>query len=349
MIDQEKVGKFIADLRKEKGLTQDDLAEKMFVGREAISKWERGVCIPGQTILLSLSEEFNVSINEILYGERKNNKNSKVVENTSFNWFLMQLKRIKKYIVIAFIFFLVCFTIIYFVQDYNSFKILTTYVNGDSFTINKGLIVRCREKLYFQFGSVINHTDYDITSINLYYGADENKIKLASGSNINDIVVNKNDLEKSTNKGIKDIYDNLYLEINTDELTELYKVNVTVDFRATLFKNEEEKTTTEAHIEPYSNDFNNNKDIRDKFVLIKGEYVYEFNYKDKKYKCLLNDNVIQMTTEKYNLDYIIGDNIIRIENEKLSVIYDLNNKTCESNNCKEYMNIINMFVNNVIN
>ena len=134
MIDQEKVGKFIADLRKEKGLTQDDLAEKMFVGREAISKWERGVCIPGQTILLSLSEEFNVSINEILYGERKNNKNSKVVENTSFNWFLMQLKRIKKYIVIAFIFFLVCFTIIYFVQDYNSFKILTTYVNGDSFT-----------------------------------------------------------------------------------------------------------------------------------------------------------------------------------------------------------------------
>ncbi len=349
MIDQEKVGKFIADLRKEKGLTQDDLAEKIFVGREAISKWERGVCIPGQTILLSLSEEFNVSINEILYGERKNNKNSKVVENTSFNWFLLQLKRIKKYIVIAFIFFLACFTIIYFVQDYNSFKILTTYVNGDSFTINKGLIVRCREKLYFQFGSVINHTDYDITSINLYYGADENKIKLASGSNINDIVVNKNDLEKSTNKGIKDIYDNLYLEINTDELTELYKVNVTVDFRATLFKNEEEKTTTEAHIEPYSNDFNNNKDIRDKFVLIKGEYVYEFSYKDKKYKCLLNDNVIQMTTEKYNLDYIIGDNIIRIENEKLSVIYDLNNKTCESNNCKEYMNIINMFVNNVIN
>ena len=201
MIDQEKVGKFIADLRKEKGLTQDDLAEKMFVGREAISKWERGVCIPGQTILLSLSEEFNVSINEILYGERKNNKNSKVVENTSFNWFLMQLKRIKKYIVIAFIFFLVCFTIITY-----------TYVNGDSFTINKGLIVRCREKLYFQFGSVINHTDYDITSINLYYGADENKIKLASGSKINDIVVNKNDLEKSTNKGIKDIYDNLYLD-----------------------------------------------------------------------------------------------------------------------------------------
>lgn len=274
MIDQEKVGKFIADLRKEKGLTQDDLAEKMFVGREAISKWERGVCIPGQTILLSLSEEFNVSINEILYGERKNNKNSKVVENTSFNWFLMQLKRIKKYIVIAFIFFLVCFTIIYFVQDYNSFKILTTYVNGDSFTINKGLIVRCREKLYFQFGSVINHTDYDITSMNLYYGADENKIKLASGSNINDIVVNKNDLEKSTNKGIKDIYDNLYLEINTDELTELYKVNVTVDFRATLFGNEEETLTTEAHIEPYSNNFNNDKDLRDKFVLIKGEYVY---------------------------------------------------------------------------
>ena len=348
MIDQEKVGKFIADLRKEKGLTQDDLAEKMFVGREAISKWERGVCIPGQTILLSLSEEFNVSINEILYGERKNNKNSKVVENTSFNWFLMQLKRIKKYIVIAFIFFLVCFTIIYFVQDYNSFKILTTYVNGDSFTINKGLIVRCREKLYFQFGSVINHTDYDITSINLYYGADENKIKLASGSNINDIVVNKNDLEKSTNKGIKDIYDNIYLEINTDELTELYKVNVTVDFRATLFKNEEEKTTTEAHIEPYSNDFNNNKDIRDKFVLIKGEYVYEFSYKDKKYKCILEENAINLKTTKYELIYKINEGTIKINSSKKTIIFNTKSNMCESENCEDFMDIINMFVNNVI-
>ena len=57
MIDQEKVGKFIADLRKEKGLTQDDLAEKMFVGREAISKWERGVCIPGQTLNSSLKDK----------------------------------------------------------------------------------------------------------------------------------------------------------------------------------------------------------------------------------------------------------------------------------------------------
>lgn len=348
MIDQEKVGKFIADLRKEKGLTQDDLAEKIFVGREAISKWERGVCIPGQTILLSLSEEFNVSINEILYGERKNNKNSKVVENTSFNWFLLQLKRIKKYIVIAFIFFLACFTIIYFVQDYNSFKILTTYVNGDSFTVNKGLIVRCREKLYFQFGSVINHTDYDITSINLYYGADENKIKLASGSNINDIVVNKNDLEKSTNKSIKDIYNNLYLEINTDELTELYKVNVTVDFRATLFKNEEEKTTTEAHIEPYSNDFNNNKDIRDKFVLIKGEYVYEFNYKDKKYKCILEENTINLKTTKYVLTYRIDNESIKINSSKKNIVFNTKSNMCESDNCEDYMNIINMFVNNVI-
>lgn len=260
----------------------------------------------------------------------------------------MQLKRIKKYIVIAFIFFLACFTIIYFVQDYNSFKILTTYVNGDSFTVNKGLIVRCREKLYFQFGSVINHTDYDITSINLYYGADENKIKLASGSNINDIVVNKNDLEKSTNKSIKDIYNNLYLEINTDELTELYKVNVTVDFRATLFKNEEEKTTTEAHIEPYSNDFNNNKDIRDKFVLIKGEYVYEFNYKDKKYKCILEENTINLKTTKYVLTYRIDDESIKINSSKKNIVFNTKSNMCESDNCEDYMNIINMFVNNVI-
>lgn len=123
---------------------------------------------------------------------------------------------------------------------------------------------------------------------------------------------------------------------------------MTVDFRATLFKNEEEKTTTEAHIEPYSNDFNNNKDIRDKFVLIKGEYVYEFNYKDKKYKCILEENTINLKTTKYVLTYRIDDESIKINSSKKNIVFNTKSNMCESDNCEDFMDIINMFVNNVI-
>lgn len=123
---------------------------------------------------------------------------------------------------------------------------------------------------------------------------------------------------------------------------------MTVDFRATLFKNEEEKTTTEAHIEPYSNNFNNDKNLRDKFVLIKGEYVYEFNYKDKKYKCILEENAINLKTTKYELIYKINEGTIKINSSKKTIIFNTKSNMCESENCEDFMDIINMFVNNVI-
>lgn len=65
-----EIGKFIAELRKEKGFTQDSLGEKLGVTNKTVSRWETGMYIPPADILLSLSELFEVSINEILSGRR---------------------------------------------------------------------------------------------------------------------------------------------------------------------------------------------------------------------------------------------------------------------------------------
>ena len=62
----EEIGKYILKLRKEKGLTQAQLADKLFVTNKAVSRWERGLSIPEVETLYLLSEEFNVSINDIL-------------------------------------------------------------------------------------------------------------------------------------------------------------------------------------------------------------------------------------------------------------------------------------------
>ena len=70
-MDIVKIGKFIALLRKEKQITQLELSEKLITSRENVSKWERGINMPSADALLKLSELFEVTINEILIGERK--------------------------------------------------------------------------------------------------------------------------------------------------------------------------------------------------------------------------------------------------------------------------------------
>ena len=69
-MNQEKIGKFILELRKQKGLTQKELAEKVGVSDKTISKWECGNSIPDISYLEALCNSLDISVNELLSGER---------------------------------------------------------------------------------------------------------------------------------------------------------------------------------------------------------------------------------------------------------------------------------------
>lgn len=69
-MDQIKIGRFLAQLRKERNLTQEALGQKLGVTNKTISRWENGNYLPDIETLKILSEEFNVSINELISGER---------------------------------------------------------------------------------------------------------------------------------------------------------------------------------------------------------------------------------------------------------------------------------------
>ena len=69
-MNQEKIGKFIADLRKEKGLTQENLAEKLGVSKNAVSKWEHGICLLDMALLKPVCATLNISVNELLSGKK---------------------------------------------------------------------------------------------------------------------------------------------------------------------------------------------------------------------------------------------------------------------------------------
>ena len=72
MIDMIKIGKFISQCRKEKGLTQAQLAEKFGITDRAVSKWETGKSIPDASIMLDLCAELGINVNELLSGEKLN-------------------------------------------------------------------------------------------------------------------------------------------------------------------------------------------------------------------------------------------------------------------------------------
>lgn len=69
-MDQQKTGAFICEMRKERGLTQRELAERLNVTDKAVSKWERGLSYPDITILSGLAEALGVTERELLTGER---------------------------------------------------------------------------------------------------------------------------------------------------------------------------------------------------------------------------------------------------------------------------------------
>ena len=75
-MDQLKIGKFIAECRKQKQLTQLQLADKLGITDKAISKWERGIAMPDTSIMLELCDILCISVNELLNGERINIENS---------------------------------------------------------------------------------------------------------------------------------------------------------------------------------------------------------------------------------------------------------------------------------
>lgn len=79
----DKIGKFIALNRKNKGLTQEQLAEKLGVTNKTVSRWETGKYMPDLSLLKQLSEELGITLNELLSGEKI--EKEKIVENTEKN------------------------------------------------------------------------------------------------------------------------------------------------------------------------------------------------------------------------------------------------------------------------
>lgn len=81
-MNQQKVGAFLKELRKQKGLTQEQVAEKFNVSNRTISRWENGNNMPDLDILIEISDYYEIDLGELLDGERKSEKMNSELEET---------------------------------------------------------------------------------------------------------------------------------------------------------------------------------------------------------------------------------------------------------------------------
>ena len=81
-MNQQKTGEFLKELRKEKGLTQEQLGEKFFVSSRTVSRWETGSNLPDLQTLIELAEFYDIDIREIIDGERKSENMDKEMKET---------------------------------------------------------------------------------------------------------------------------------------------------------------------------------------------------------------------------------------------------------------------------
>lgn len=93
-MDNLKIGNLIAECRKQKKMTQKELADKLGVTDKSVSKWERGICLPDVSLYMELCNILEISLNEFFLGERIKDKEFKkkadenllkAIENSSFS------------------------------------------------------------------------------------------------------------------------------------------------------------------------------------------------------------------------------------------------------------------------
>ena len=225
-MEQEKIGKFIKEIRKNNNLTQKEFADKLGVTFQAVSKWENGKNIPDIAILKDISRLFNVNIDDILSGEIKKDKNNRIII----------------YSLGVILFLLIIIIAISLINSNNhdfEFKQISTNCNNFNITgsmaYNKDKTSLHIYKVEFCGGD--DNAVYDSISCSLYEGhdGDENEISscdIAKEMTLEEYLQNVKISVDDYKLSCKNMVDSeLYLEINAtleNNKNVVYKVPITL-------------------------------------------------------------------------------------------------------------------------
>lgn len=237
-MNQEKIGNFILQLRQEKNLSQSDLANIIPVTRQAVSRWEKGKSIPDSSTLLIISKIFDVSVNELLNGERLKKEEPKKLEKIALDMIdknnsqSKKFKRVLLFMVLIILLLSFSFLAYYFINSYNSITVYKIEGENKNFTMQNGIFISTKQKTYFRLGKLIYNNNIEVKNVRLYYKIDNKEKLIFEDSDVDILLTDYYGYnEFFPYEDIANIIKNLYLEINyNDDKAEILKLNVKKDF-----------------------------------------------------------------------------------------------------------------------
>lgn len=212
----EKVGKFIKELREKKGMSQTELASLMYVSRQAISQWENGVHLPDVDKLTPLAKILGVQLAELLEGEfiQDQKKQNDVLVDEIQTKQKQKKKIIKTFttVVVILVLILLAFLVYYFINSYKSLKIYSVSYEDDNLGVY-GVIVLSRTETYYNIGT----SRVNVKNMELYVKENDTESSIVKKEEA--MITTRNNIGYSYIKydNIDELKNNIYLKITTSD------------------------------------------------------------------------------------------------------------------------------------
>ena len=312
---ENKLGKIICNLRKEKGITQKDLADALNISDKAISRWECGTGRPTLEMMFQISKYFNISYNDLITARiSDDHEDDKIVEEIIKEFSDIGKKNVKriKFILLFSVIVTIILTIaMIFTNTYNRFKVYKVHLESSEIEpiIGNYIETNIRDTLFI---GDIKTKDYivdeeSIISVDLYFIKNNKEYIIQNYSSLKNIylVGSQSYIEIDD---FSDYFDNLYLRITiTNQKNEVKEYNAKLNFVL---------------------DFSNNKVFYDEYQF-EGVTSKSFNYNKTNIEIILlkngfkhlNDNVITKTDDKYKINYLIDAKVINVYYETNNFYY----------------------------
>ncbi len=342
-MDSDKIGKFLKHLREEKQLSQNELAEKLYVSRTLVNKWERGKANLTLANLKVISEYFNISVDEILLGERENKNNKEEISNIKYKIYNENNHLRKKIKIFLFIVLLlvIAFLFYFFVTFYNSVEIYTVDANSNLVEITNGILIKTRDKIYFRFESNFEKSDL-MKEITIFYELEDGRKLICRSNNFDSVFIN--DFYKTQEyfdfSKFNKIRDNLYMEIKyKDDSSSTIKLSLYRDYvnsNIFLWPNKKNNINREVIDDKFSED-QAFKDIYENY----NNQHFQIKYNNQEYEIKVTDEYIAVDSQDKIIRYYedLSCNLLIKSNKESMVeeyIYDIGNDFCIDGDCQEF-------------
>lgn len=371
---ENKLGVVISKLRKEKGLTQKDLADKLNISDKAVSRWETGGSSPNMEMLLRISQFFNVPLNDLITARvSSDDKDDNLVKEIIQEFSEMNKRNAKRIrtVILATIIIVVILTIaIIFTNSYNRFKVYNVNLESEEIYSVTGIYVetKIKDSLYLDSLKIRNYeySETDTISVDLYFLKDGTEHILQSYSSLNKIrFINYQSYIKIDD--LSNYFDNLYLRVTIiDEKNNQTSYTGRLIFVMDFSNNKVFYNEGDSKIDNHSRLRISEKEIKN--ILLDNGFEE------------INDDVLTKRTKTYSMNYIIDSNKItyNFEENKLTYrfVYQINNGilnvtifdensteiecyfydtisekiiTCNTGSCKSYKYAMKLLDENILN